>query len=827
MGSNIFGIRNKEDPMVLTLPLILAGPILRRADTKQVYIWIACNKPVNITAKIFRFADLKNINQNKLAGETKGTNHNKTTTTAVGASIIGIGDTKSLRLGERLHIALVSAHPFKPETANVPKNININNTADTNFASTYDAEFPTDELLAYDIEITYNNGQSIESRKLKDLGLIDGKNSIAYNDRNSDKNNINNNSKGITNELLLPTFFLRGQKTSLSILHGSCRKLHGKGVDCLAAADELISSSVDDLHKRPSSLFLTGDQIYADDVSSLLIQHLTQLSIKLMGYEEEIEGINRKLSEIGVGERQELVQKYAGFTSENAGNHLLSFGEYSAMHILAWNSEIWPQTYPNLLAIASHNKDKNKKYWKKQYFNEIKQLEKARNALPAIRRVFANTPIYMVCDDHDITDDWNITKEWYEAVRSSTCGKQIVTNGLAAYWAFQAWGNDPSSFGENFIHIVAENLGKIGNITVNEKKAFENYLWNFNRWTFVAPITPCTIFLDCRTRRHYDSLDGPPQLLNEEELQSISEAAYSNANYKKGDVLIMISPTPVLGFDLAEDLQKYLASKSSVYKWDLETWAANERGFVRFIKFIIEALGPRHCIFLSGDVHYGFTISATFTLLSQENGYTRLEKGPSLQISQLNSSALKTTSMMKELILGEVFGRARQFFSSRHFVRVGWNTMPSKSQKLNLKDNSSGRNNDCQIIIDGIKFDNKIKGSSDSTPAVIKTSYSSSLSLLRPSPPPDWIESRSIVAASGPGISSLVISDNNLGWMTIEEDKNKITHRLLVRKEKKATRIYEAVMEMKKKSNCHQLISEDCLSSSSEITDKRDQLGNK
>jgi hypothetical protein len=39
----------------------------------------------------------------------------------------------------------------------------------------------------------------------------------------------------------------------------------------------------------------------------------------------------------------------------------------------------------------------------------------------------------MICDDHEITDDWNITKEWVENVRASSCGMQVIANGLAAY----------------------------------------------------------------------------------------------------------------------------------------------------------------------------------------------------------------------------------------------------------------------------------------------------------------------------------------------------------------------------------------------------------
>ena len=99
----------------------------------------------------------------------------------------------------------------------------------------------------------------------------------------------------------LPTFFLRGEKSPLNVLHGSCRKLHGKGEDCLTIADELMTSAFDNLQKRPSVLFLPGDQIYADDVSNLLIQYLTQFGIRRSGYEEEIKGIDKKPSKMEVG----------------------------------------------------------------------------------------------------------------------------------------------------------------------------------------------------------------------------------------------------------------------------------------------------------------------------------------------------------------------------------------------------------------------------------------------------------------------------------------------------------------------------------------------
>jgi hypothetical protein len=156
-------------------------------------------------------------------------------------------------------------------------------------------------------------------------------------------------------------------------------------------------------------------------------------------------------------------------------------------------------------------------------------------------------------------------------------------------------------------------LAKQGNESVDKRNQFEDFLLNFHAWSFYAPTNPPTIFLDCRTQRGYDSTCGPPKLLNEEGLIALSKLL-KNAKYdtNKKRPLILVSPTPVFGFELAEQLQEYLAKRSSVYKWDLETWAANENGFIRFLSFLIQDIGVQNCIFISGDVHYGFTVTASF-----------------------------------------------------------------------------------------------------------------------------------------------------------------------------------------------------------------------
>jgi hypothetical protein len=709
-----------------SLPKILLGPILRRAEETQVCIWLACDRPITVKAEIFRFQALKASNQ--------GSNQSSPR-----AEPIGSGIAKSQRLGEHLHVLLAVARPIESRRGQT--------------STSEGTSFPSGELLAYDIEVFLDNNSKTRGMRLVDLGLVNGKSSIVY---------------GHKSDVLLPTFFLRGRDLPLNFLHGSCRKLHGKGEDCLVAADEIIHSSFTDLKRRPSALFLTGDQIYADDVASPLSHHLSQLGIKLLGREEEIPNIGKKLTEIKIGERQRIVQEYAKFTSPSADNHLLSFGEFAAMYLVAWNVENWPEKFTDITTIPPKNQ--------KKYQEQVMQLEKTRKDLPAVRRVLANIPTYMIFDDHEITDDWNITKEWHENVQGSKCGKLVVANGLAAYWAFQGWGNDPALYSEDFIGKICEYLGKNGNVSKAERIAFEDHLWTFHGWTFGAPTDPLTIVSDCRTQRHYDSYNGPPQLLSSEGLLSILQSA-KQANYRKGNTIIIVSPTPVFGFLLMEELQKAAAKITRIYKLDLETWFANQSGILNLLSFLMEIIRPRHCIFLSGDVHYGFTISAAFALLQKRHGK---EEDLCMSITQLNSSALKTTSLVKIAFVSEIMGRIRQLFPWKHAVRVGWiNDDHSKNHFLSKSMRVKGKPMLHLHIQQRAKEDESV---------VQQT--------------PDWIETRSIVNASGSIIPPLIISDNNIGLVSFDEKRNRIIHKFLVRElAKKEMKVHQTIVEMDHNKN--------------------------
>jgi hypothetical protein len=173
-------------------------------------------------------------------------------------------------------------------------------------ASNYDnafqgkkSTFPTDEILWYDLEISYDLDNLIgkESKRLKRAWSIEWKEYSSL-----------WGPQPIRTEVQLPSFFIRGRRNSpLNLLHGSFRKLHGKGEDCLRLGDDMIRNSLTDLTRRPSVPFLIGGQIFAEDVADVLIKNLTRFGTKLVGYEESINGSERKLADIPIGDRQRLV----------------------------------------------------------------------------------------------------------------------------------------------------------------------------------------------------------------------------------------------------------------------------------------------------------------------------------------------------------------------------------------------------------------------------------------------------------------------------------------------------------------------------------------
>jgi hypothetical protein len=648
----------------IALPQLLAGPNLRRTEPTRVCVWFATACEASITVRVA-----------ELSGDT-----------------LGEGTAESVQLGRNLFVHLAQVFPVH-------------------------SQFPTDRLLAYDMEFMFGD----QRFKPADLNLLDTENGITL--------------PGFD----LPTFFIRDALQQLNMLHGSCRLLHGKGEDAIRAAHDAIVESAGDPSRRPALLVFTGDQVYADEVAGPLIGWVRELATELIGSEDEtsVPGIGR-LTDFGVYGRAEIATQRANLTSGKADNHLMSFGEWVAMYLLAWSEAAWPGSFPDTdMAVPDDFGSRTSVVRARNRYNdEARNLQRARSTIPLLRRVFANIPSYMIFDDHDVTDDWNLNRAWREAVFSSPTGRRAIANALASFWAFQGWGNNPDEFSSEFKRTVA--LHGSGRAT----ERTDRELWGFDRWSYFIPADIPIVVLDTRTQRTYDSRDGAAHLIGAKEQQRTVANARA-AGHRPGDPLILVSAVPVFGLELQERRQKFLVGKLGPYEIDFEAWHSNLQGLVNFLHMLIDDIGLRTCLILSGDVHYGLNARARFCVGDKE-----------LTVLQLVSSALKHSGAMSKSALN-LLGR----MVTRKHERIGWDRPPELPTSNGLKKRALTRATNTDEW-------------NDDAPVFLGPKRATALGI---SQPPDYLECRIYIPPEDAG--SMLVGENNIGLVSI--DPKEITHRLM------------------------------------------------
>jgi hypothetical protein len=449
-----------------------------------------------------------------------------------------------------------------------------------------------------------------------------------------------------------PSFFIPSQLGVIA--YGSCRKTHGLAFnddgtlqhkDSLALLTDQLEDTQHDLNQRPAMLFLVGDQIYADDVLPELMTYLQALAVQLMGKNIPLPDGNDVCS-INTPALIASFKKDCGLTSNSQHAHVLSFGEYAALYLVTFGNRVgFHYSVPRQHLTHFSNDD----------IDDIERLslQTFLESQPQARKAFANTVTYMNFDDHDITDDWNLNRSWYDKLSGSANGTRVIANGLAAYWAFQGWGNNPDNYSDRFIHIIKDHLDDPDD--AHKCTEFDFHLWKFRRWSFVLPTTPPIFVMDSRTQRDFGRNNQPPQLLDRYALDAMRGEWLNIAN--QAQTPIFITGTPVFGFSSIEWLQDFLyrigvvlggfTGLFSASSMDVESWVANRRGFAFFLDTLLMRMKLNNVTFLSGDVHYSFANRADYSnrsnLHEPQSDTNNWRYSPTLQCLQLTSSAMRNT----------------------------------------------------------------------------------------------------------------------------------------------------------------------------------------
>jgi hypothetical protein len=246
---------------------------------------------------------------------------------------------------------------------------------------------------------------------------------------------------------------------------------------------------------------------------------------------------------------------------------------------------------------------------------------------PVVRWLFSTISTSMTIDDHDVRDDWNISRSWLEEIRAEPWWHERIVGAYMSYWLYQHLGNlSPRELDEDPTYQrVKEAEGDAGDIVreyaVNADEHRDGSRWSFHRDLGRNRV----IVMDSRAGRvlreeHRSIFDDP-------EWEWIRDQAHGDF-----DNLIIATSDPYLlahGMHYAEAWSERvcdgawgpLAAKLGEKlrrALDLDHWAAFHVSFHRVARLLREVgtgeLGrpPGSILLVSGDVHHAYLCEVGF-----------------------------------------------------------------------------------------------------------------------------------------------------------------------------------------------------------------------
>jgi hypothetical protein len=245
---------------------------------------------------------------------------------------------------------------------------------------------------------------------------------------------------------------------------------------------------------------------------------------------------------------------------------------------------------------------------------------------PLIRWLFSNVAVSMLWDDHDMSDDWNISRSWLEEMREKSWWHRRAVGCIASYWIYQHLGNlSPRELAQDELY---------QRVRGNQKAEEELFPWAQRidstgagiRWSFCRDFGRTrAIFIDSRAGRVLE--EDRRAIVDDEEWEWI--VARTEGDF---DHLLIATTVPWLlspAFDRLEAWDEKVADGA----WgklparaaeklrravDFDHWAAFGESFAKLRDLLCEIASgkrgkpPASIVVLSGDVHHAYLCEAAY-----------------------------------------------------------------------------------------------------------------------------------------------------------------------------------------------------------------------
>jgi hypothetical protein len=260
-------------------------------------------------------------------------------------------------------------------------------------------------------------------------------------------------------------------------------------------------------------------------------------------------------------------------------------------------------------------------------FEEYTRLYRETWSDPVIRWLLSTVSSAMIFDDHDVHDDWNISRAWLDEMHATDWWEEHIIGAVMSYWIYQHAGNlSPEDQDRDGLLARCHEAGDAEEM-LREFARASAYQTDGARWSYHRDLDGARLLVvDSRAGRVLD--EDARSMLDEDEWEWVAERM--DGDYEH---LLVASSLPWL---LAPGMHFLEAWSEAVCggawgPWaarvgekirqalDLEHWAAFGESFERLAELQRQVGAgergsgpPASIVTLSGDVHHAYLSEVAF-----------------------------------------------------------------------------------------------------------------------------------------------------------------------------------------------------------------------